>query len=620
MLRVPWGGPESRPGKTMVQMLASHAAGYRLLRIIVLLFIPIAYLGFELGADTLHERTLARANRDGTSLLGLTFPIMVDATSGVNVPQKRKVLLEQGPALAASAGVAHEFEQLELVLSRAKTDKSSLMQAGTSLMTAIGAGSGMNQNGNREANALSAASTQYMPKLLVVLNKFNRQTENVMADPQNAAMKMNSLLFTAGELDSTAREFADAVSEARGQSEMPSDYAVLLQKASSLVFDASHLKSLVLPHDSSQTEMMHSLDSALVVSTRQWSEGLMGAWGAINARLDAISVQRHSILTSWMYRTIAISVGAIALGLGTAISMFRSTLRELDDVEHARKDANSARIEAESAAADLAKLNEGMAIMNTEISNNMKMLKSAQDQLVKKGRMEQMGQLTATIAHELRNPLGAVRTSAFLLERKTRGKELGIEGQIQRINNGITRCDDIITQLLDFSRSKQVVTNMEDFDHWLERVVAEEAQKLPAAVSISCMLGLDHLNVPFDPSRMQRAVTNLLANASEAMVGNGDDPARFAVAEPEISVVTRREGDDVLLIVSDNGPGISPENLSRIREPLFTTKSFGTGLGLPAVEQIVVQHGGLLKVESEVGKGASFTIRLPLQEQKELAA
>jgi signal transduction histidine kinase len=268
----------------------------------------------------------------------------------------------------------------------------------------------------------------------------------------------------------------------------------------------------------------------------------------------------------------------------------------------------------------LAKLNEGMAIMNTEISNNMKMLKSAQDQLVKKGRMEQMGQLTATIAHELRNPLGAVRTSAFLLERKTRGKELGIEGQIQRINNGITRCDDIITQLLDFSRSKQVVTNMEDFDHWLERVVAEEAQKLPAAVSISCMLGLDHLNVPFDPSRMQRAVTNLLANASEAMVGNGDDPARFAVAQPEISVVTRREGDDVLLIVSDNGPGISPENLSRIREPLFTTKSFGTGLGLPAVEQIVVQHGGLLKVESEVGKGASFTIRLPLQEQKELAA
>jgi signal transduction histidine kinase len=111
-----------------------------------------------------------------------------------------------------------------------------------------------------------------------------------------------------------------------------------------------------------------------------------------------------------------------------------------------------------------------------------------------------------------------------------------------------------------------------------------------------------------------------LFNASEAMVGNGDDPARFAVANPEITVTTRLAGDYFELIVADNGPGIAPENLARVREPLFTTKSFGTGLGLPAVDQIVVQHGGQLKIDSEVGQGANFTIRLPLQEQKEVAA
>ncbi len=91
--------------------------------------------------------------------------------------------------------------------------------------------------------------------------------------------------------------------------------------------------------------------------------------------------------------------------------------------------------------------------------------------------MEQLGQLTATVAHELRNPLGAVRTSAFLLERKLKDKGLGIEAQLERINNGIVRCDNIITQLLDFSRTKQLQCQPGDLDDWLTGIVEEEAQK-----------------------------------------------------------------------------------------------------------------------------------------------
>jgi signal transduction histidine kinase len=92
----------------------------------------------------------------------------------------------------------------------------------------------------------------------------------------------------------------------------------------------------------------------------------------------------------------------------------------------------------------------------------MKRLKEAQDELVKKGRMEQLGQLTATVAHELRNPLGAVRTSAFLLERKIKGKGLDVEAQIERINKGIVRCDNIITQLLDFSSAHRLLQVLVD--------------------------------------------------------------------------------------------------------------------------------------------------------------
>jgi signal transduction histidine kinase len=242
----------------------------------------------------------------------------------------------------------------------------------------------------------------------------------------------------------------------------------------------------------------------------------------------------------------------------------------------------------------------------------MKKLAEAQDELVKKGRMEQLGQLTATVAHELRNPLGAVRTSAFLLERKLRDKNLGIEGQLDRINKGIVRCDNIITQLLDFSRTRQLACQPADLDSWLAGVMEEMAKGLPHSVSIHVTLGLDGAMVPFDPARLQRAIVNLIANASEAMVGQGDDPSKFACALPSISVMTRRVGEEVCIEVKDNGPGMPADVLARIREPLFTTKSFGTGLGVPAVEQIVTQHGGRMQINSEPGKGAVFALWLPL--------
>ena len=104
------------------------------------------------------------------------------------------------------------------------------------------------------------------------------------------------------------------------------------------------------------------------------------------------------------------------------------------------------------------------------------------------------------------------------------------------------------------------------------------------------------------------------------MVGNGEDASRFTTAAPRITITTKMNDGFALIAIKDNGIGILPENLEKIREPLFTTKSFGTGLGLPAVDQIVIQHGGVLEIHSELGKGATFTIKLPLQSSVEQAA
>jgi signal transduction histidine kinase len=234
--------------------------------------------------------------------------------------------------------------------------------------------------------------------------------------------------------------------------------------------------------------------------------------------------------------------------------------------------------------------------------------------------MAQLGQLTATVAHELRNPLGAVRTSSYLLERKLKGKDLGVEAQLDRITKGVVRCDNIITQLLDFARTSSLQIQTVGFDDWLANLVEEEAQKLPESLTVECQLGLGNRQVECDPARLSRVLVNLLSNASEAMMGKIDEPPVTAMTSPAIVVTTRETGRGIEFSVSDNGPGISEENLRKIFEPLFTTKNFGTGLGLPAVEKILEQHGGGMEVSSKPGEGACFTAWLPARQGIGVAA
>ena len=268
----------------------------------------------------------------------------------------------------------------------------------------------------------------------------------------------------------------------------------------------------------------------------------------------------------------------------------------------------------------LKRINDEISRLNSELAGNMRKLKDAQDEILRRGRMAQLGQLTATVAHEIRNPLGAVRTASFLLERKLKDKGLGVEQQLARIANGITRCDNIISQLLDFSRVRSLQAEETVIDDWLARLVSEEAEKLPAAVTIECDFGLGGLTAAIDAERMSRVIINLIANAAEAMVGKGDDPAEFATPEPRIAIATRPSRRGAEITVTDNGPGMTLEILSKVLEPLFTTKSFGTGLGLPAVEKILQDHRGGLEIRSAPGEGAAVTAWFPLQQPVSAAA
>jgi len=276
-------------------------------------------------------------------------------------------------------------------------------------------------------------------------------------------------------------------------------------------------------------------------------------------------------------------------------------------LETAKNNAREAEKQALEMADQLQNMNNDISNLNSELSKNMKVLRDTQDEVIRKGKMAQLGQLTATVAHDIRNPLGSIRTSAFLMRRKYIAENPEMEKPLARIENGVERCDKIITQLLDFSRSKNIQLKRDNLDNWLVKLVHEQSEHLPQDVSFECTLGLDDKEYAFDADNLARAIINFLSNASEAMVGKGGDRPAQTIQNPTISITTRLTERGIEISVADNGPGISEENKKKILEPLFTTKGFGVGLGLPAVEKIFEQHGGGMEFESEEGKGATFT-------------
>ncbi len=226
-------------------------------------------------------------------------------------------------------------------------------------------------------------------------------------------------------------------------------------------------------------------------------------------------------------------------------------------------------------------------------------LRSAQGELVRKERLSALGQLTATMAHELRNPLSAIRNTLFAVKETASNKGVDLERPIARVERSVARCDRIINDLLDYTRVKELHVSDIAPDPWVEEVLGE--QRMPAGVGLTHRLGADCL-VAIDPERMRRVLINLVDNAAQAM------PAE--ATERKITVSTAIENDDFVLVVADTGGGIAADVLPKVFEPLFSTKSFGTGLGLPMVKQIVEQHGGTITITSALGKGTQVTVRL----------
>jgi signal transduction histidine kinase len=237
----------------------------------------------------------------------------------------------------------------------------------------------------------------------------------------------------------------------------------------------------------------------------------------------------------------------------------------------------------------------------------------AEAELLKKERLSVLGQFTATVANELRNPLSAIRNTLFTMREIAQSSGLQLDRPIARIQRSIARCDRIIGDLLEYIRNPELSRISVNFDEWLRDVLVEHG--LPPAVTLVEEHAAPDAIVRIDADRIRHVVINLIDNAAQALgeMPPGSGPLRIAVKSAVV-------GGALELSVADTGPGIPPENMARIFEPLFSTKSFGAGLGLSTVKQIVVQHGGAIDIDSELGAGTRVTIRLPVEQLMKVAA
>ncbi len=255
--------------------------------------------------------------------------------------------------------------------------------------------------------------------------------------------------------------------------------------------------------------------------------------------------------------------------------------------------------------AELATLMHGL---ERQVEERTAALRSAQDQLVRSEKLSSLGKLSASIAHEINNPLAGILTFAKLgvrtLEegppddtaRKTLVRNLLL---VQRETE---RCSAIVRNLLDFARDRPLARKEVDPN----AVVEEALQLLANQINIQGVVLERRLSavptVDGDFGQLRQACVNVIMNACEAMARGG----RLAVSSALLP-----DGKTIELVFQDSGPGIPPDHLKKIFDPFFTTKEKGTGLGLSVVYGIVEKHGGTIDIQTEIGKGTRIGIRLP---------
>lgn len=238
-------------------------------------------------------------------------------------------------------------------------------------------------------------------------------------------------------------------------------------------------------------------------------------------------------------------------------------------------------------------------------------LQATQDQLIQSEKLASMGQLAAGVAHEINNPLGTITIYAHIMMKQLRPYDPHWN-DLKMVVDEAERCRSIVSGLLEFARQGKLDKQEVDINALLLDTIAEvEKQPFFQRIVVVNRLNAGLRTVEIDAAQMRQVFSNLIVNAAEAMPQRGELTIESGMAD---------DNNSVWVSISDTGCGIPEENLSKLFTPFFTTKPVGkgTGLGLAIAYGILKMHRGSLEVQSEVGKGSTFTITLPINGHRAL--
>ncbi|MCK5593259.1 PAS domain S-box protein, partial [Candidatus Bathyarchaeota archaeon] len=242
------------------------------------------------------------------------------------------------------------------------------------------------------------------------------------------------------------------------------------------------------------------------------------------------------------------------------------------------------------------------------VENRTRLLKEAQDQLISSERLAAIGEVATMVGHDLRNPLQSIENARYYLNNElprllhsTPIPQKAME-MLKVISDSVNYADKIIKDLHDFSATKNPTLKKTD----INAIVKETLSQVKATENVEFITELGHLpTIEADKDMIKRVFLNLAINGTQAMKEN--------VGTLEVS--TEKTKGFIEISFKDTGIGISKENMERLFTPFLTTKAQGMGMGLPICKKFIDAHDGNIEVESEEGKGSTFTVRLPIQQE-----
>lgn len=307
-------------------------------------------------------------------------------------------------------------------------------------------------------------------------------------------------------------------------------------------------------------------------------------------------------------RTLFVIIAlALAVGLVASWVISRGLTRPIRDLTTAMAVVGSGKLDhpvAPTSRDEIGQLAAAFARMTDSLRRNIAQLERTQAQLVQSEKLASIGEMSAAVAHGLRNPLASLRAAAQLVRRHPDSPAAG--ETLEAIIEEVDRLDRRISHLLSFSRPAPFNPMPERIDRLVEGLLPAFAEPLrERGVELSLELARDLPEVRVDPMQMEQALLELVSNALDAMPNGG---TLRLMAQPGDGGPPTPE---VLVEVADTGGGIPDHVLPSVCEPFFTTREEGTGLGLAIAKRYVEQNGGRLEIQSTPGAGTTVRVRLP---------